>query len=53
MFIVIFCQVCERVFIEEHQWQAHLKGAKHMRVLKKKRKLTEDTQSQKSQLINS
>ncbi|XP_024886056.1 tRNA dimethylallyltransferase isoform X1 [Temnothorax curvispinosus] len=48
-----YCKVCERVFIEEHQWQAHLKGAKHMKVLKKKKKITEDAQSQESQLISS
>ncbi|XP_011691271.1 PREDICTED: tRNA dimethylallyltransferase, mitochondrial-like [Wasmannia auropunctata] len=48
-----YCQVCERVFVEEHQWQAHLKGAKHMKVLKKKKRTTEDTQSQEYQLASS
>ncbi|KYM87499.1 tRNA dimethylallyltransferase, mitochondrial [Atta colombica] len=37
--------VCERVFVEEHQWQAHLKGGKHMKTLKKKKKIAEDTHS--------
>jgi len=31
------------VFVEEHQWQAHLKGGKHMKALKKKKKTAEDT----------
>ncbi|KYN33429.1 tRNA dimethylallyltransferase, mitochondrial [Trachymyrmex septentrionalis] len=38
-----YCKVCERVFVEEHQWQAHLKGGKHMKALKKKKKTAEDT----------
>ncbi|KAG5335048.1 MOD5 dimethylallyltransferase, partial [Acromyrmex charruanus] len=40
-----YCKVCERVFVEEHQWQAHLEGGKHMKALKKKKKIAEDTHS--------
>ncbi|XP_012230544.1 tRNA dimethylallyltransferase isoform X2 [Linepithema humile] len=42
-----YCEVCNRIFIEEDQWQAHLKGAKHMRMLKKKKKEAENTQKSK------
>ncbi|XP_011874387.1 PREDICTED: tRNA dimethylallyltransferase, mitochondrial isoform X2 [Vollenhovia emeryi] len=47
-------QVCERVFVEENQWQIHLKSAKHMRVLKKKERIAANIQPQKShKLISS
>ncbi|KAL0107322.1 hypothetical protein PUN28_015696 [Cardiocondyla obscurior] len=46
-------KVCERVFVEEHQWQDHLKSAKHTKMLKRKEKIAQETQSQKSQLVNS
>ncbi|KAL0107320.1 hypothetical protein PUN28_015696 [Cardiocondyla obscurior] len=48
-----YCKVCERVFVEEHQWQDHLKSAKHTKMLKRKEKIAQETQSQKSQLVNS
>ncbi|KOC62355.1 tRNA dimethylallyltransferase, mitochondrial [Habropoda laboriosa] len=41
-----YCSVCERVFIGNHQWDIHRAGQKHMKVLKKKRKL-EQQQKQK------
>ncbi|GAB1862671.1 tRNA dimethylallyltransferase [Camponotus japonicus] len=31
-----YCEVCEKIFVDENQWQAHLNGAKHMKALKKK-----------------
>ncbi|XP_025990811.2 tRNA dimethylallyltransferase isoform X2 [Solenopsis invicta] len=46
-------KVCERVFVEEHQWQAHLKGLKHKKALKKKKIIAEAAQSQENQLTSS
>lgn len=48
-----YCKVCERVFVEEHQWQAHLKGLKHKKALKKKKIIAEAAQSQENQLTSS
>lgn len=50
---LLLCQVCEKVFVEETQWQAHLKGAKHMKALKKKKKIADNAQSQENQLTSS
>lgn len=32
-----YCEVCERIFIGELQWNAHLKGMKHKKVLRAKK----------------
>ncbi|EGI58458.1 tRNA isopentenyltransferase, mitochondrial [Acromyrmex echinatior] len=45
--------VCERVVVEEHQWQAHLEGGKHMKALKKKKKIAEDTHARNIQIAKS
>ncbi|XP_032454554.1 tRNA dimethylallyltransferase isoform X4 [Nasonia vitripennis] len=37
-----FCEVCQRVFIGEFQWTEHMTGAKHKRVLEKKRRLEKE-----------
>ncbi|OXU29492.1 hypothetical protein TSAR_015845 [Trichomalopsis sarcophagae] len=37
-----FCEVCQRVFIGELQWTEHMTGAKHKRVLEKKRRLEKE-----------
>ncbi|XP_029173259.1 tRNA dimethylallyltransferase isoform X1 [Nylanderia fulva] len=47
-----YCEVCEKIFVEENQWQAHLKGGKHMRVLQKKKR-AEKAQAQENRLTNS
>ncbi|KAM0733617.1 tRNA dimethylallyltransferase [Formica fusca] len=47
-----YCEVCEKIFVEENQWQAHLKGGRHMRVLKKKNR-AEKAQAQENQLTTS
>ncbi|EFN89176.1 tRNA isopentenyltransferase, mitochondrial [Harpegnathos saltator] len=33
-----YCEVCERVFVFKTQWDLHMKGSKHKRVLKKKQR---------------
>ncbi|KMQ97935.1 trna mitochondrial [Lasius niger] len=47
-----YCEICEKIFVEENQWQAHLKGGKHMRVLKKKNR-AEKAQAQENRLTSS
>ncbi|RLU19149.1 hypothetical protein DMN91_009507 [Ooceraea biroi] len=39
-----YCEVCGKIFVEENQWQAHLKGGKHKRALKRKEKQAQKTQ---------
>lgn len=39
-----YCEICEKIFIDDIQWQAHLKGAKHMRALKKRKRAAEEAQ---------
>lgn len=34
-----YCEICERIFVGDHQWNVHLKGAKHQKVLRKKKQL--------------
>jgi hypothetical protein len=45
----LFVQVCSKVFVEEEQWQAHLKGGKHRRALGRKLKLTQNVQKTQSE----
>ncbi|KAL6421688.1 hypothetical protein ACFW04_010928 [Cataglyphis niger] len=48
-----YCEVCEKIFVEDNQWQIHLKGAKHMNVLKKKKRAEARAQAQENQLTSS
>nr|XP_034176165.1 tRNA dimethylallyltransferase isoform X1 [Osmia lignaria] len=41
-----YCDVCERIFIGEHQWNAHIHGMKHMKTAKKKKRLAEEKQAE-------
>lgn len=41
-------QVCERVFVFKTQWDLHIKGSKHMRVLKKKQREAQKAQESQS-----
>ena len=34
-----YCEVCDRTFIGDIQWNAHMKSKKHHKVLKKKKML--------------
>ncbi|CAK9814311.1 tRNA dimethylallyltransferase [Anthophora plagiata] len=34
-----FCDICERVFIGDYQWDIHMTSTKHMRALKRKKRL--------------
>ncbi|XP_012138614.2 bHLH transcription factor Myc isoform X2 [Megachile rotundata] len=43
-----YCDDCERVFIGELQWNAHINGMKHMKVVKKKKRLAQQKQREES-----
>ncbi|XP_053982147.1 tRNA dimethylallyltransferase isoform X2 [Hylaeus volcanicus] len=40
-----YCDVCERVFIGDFQWNIHVHSQKHLRVLKKVQKLKEEKEA--------
>ncbi|XP_032681041.1 tRNA dimethylallyltransferase [Odontomachus brunneus] len=42
-----FCEECKKVFVRKTQWELHINGLKHMRVLKKKQR--EAQMAQKTQ----
>lgn len=44
----VYCwQVCERIFIGNFQWNLHLHGMKHKRVLNRKKKLSDSAEAEK------
>ncbi|XP_076671668.1 tRNA dimethylallyltransferase isoform X4 [Andrena cerasifolii] len=42
-----YCEVCERILIGNFQWNLHLHGMKHKRVLNRKKKLSDSTEAEK------
>ncbi|KAK2578470.1 hypothetical protein KPH14_011639 [Odynerus spinipes] len=40
-----YCEVCDRIFIGELQWNAHLKGMKHKRILQRAKRMQAQTLS--------
>lgn len=42
-------QVCEKIFVEKDQWQAHLKGGRHMRALKRLKRREAEKEKEQTQ----
>lgn len=41
-----FCEICERLFVGELQWNIHLKSIKHQKVIEKKKRLEKSKMEQ-------
>ncbi|XP_076242789.1 tRNA dimethylallyltransferase [Calliopsis andreniformis] len=46
-----YCDICERIFVGDHQWNIHLQSSKHKRVLRRKKMLEEREAIEKDAII--
>ncbi|KAG7210598.1 hypothetical protein KM043_012113 [Ampulex compressa] len=45
---VYYCEICVRNFVGDHQWTAHINGVKHMKVVRRKKKLESERQAKEA-----